>query len=186
MADPAPTEKGTRPTFRPTSINCGGQTAEWIKMPLGTKVGLGRPHCVSCGPGFPKYGHSPPLFGPCRLWPNGWINQGAILCTKVGLAQPYCVRWEPNSPTGAQPPIFGPGLLWLNGNPSQRWELVVSYRISLHFAWVVTIRNELWSPASVSMYVCLSVCVCVCVSASACLYYTDPDETWGSGRGCPL
>ena len=31
------------------------------------------------------------------------------------------------------------------------------------------------------------LCVCVCLSAAACLHYcTDPDVTWGSGRGCPL
>ena len=29
--------------------------------------------------------------------------------------------------------------------------------------------------------------VCVCLSVAACLHYcTDPDVTWGSGRGCPL
>ena len=32
-----------------------------------------------------------------------------------------------------------------------------------------------------------SVCLCVCLSAAACPHYcTDPDVTWGSGRGCPL
>jgi len=36
----------------------------------------------------------------------------------------------------------------------------------------------------VSVCVCLSVCVSV---RAACLHYcTDPDVTWGSGRGCPL
>ena len=31
------------------------------------------------------------------------------------------------------------------------------------------------------------LCVCVCLSAAACPHYcTDPDVTWGSGRGCPL
>jgi len=35
--------------------------------------------------------------------------------------------------------------------------------------------------------VCVSVCVSVCLSAAACPHYcTDPDVTWGSGRGCPL
>ena len=35
--------------------------------------------------------------------------------------------------------------------------------------------------------VCVSVCLSVCLSAAACPhYYTDPDVTWGSGRGCPL
>ena len=36
-------------------------------------------------------------------------------------------------------------------------------------------QNVLWSRAS------------VCLSAAACPHYcTDPDVTWGSGRGCPL
>jgi len=31
------------------------------------------------------------------------------------------------------------------------------------------------------------LCVCVWLSAAACLhYFTDPDVTWGSGRGLPL
>jgi len=35
--------------------------------------------------------------------------------------------------------------------------------------------------------VCVSLCVSVCLSAAVCLHYcTDPDVTWGSGRGCPL
>jgi len=42
-----------------------------------------------------------------------------------------------------------------------------------------TTRNVLWSRAS--------VCLSVCLSAAACRHYcTDPDVTWGSGRGCPL
>jgi len=36
-------------------------------------------------------------------------------------------------------------------------------------------------------HVRLSVCLYVCLSAAACLQYcTDPDVTWGSGKGCPL
>ena len=35
--------------------------------------------------------------------------------------------------------------------------------------------------------VCLAVCLSLCLSAAACPHYcTDPDVTWGSGRGCPL
>ena len=50
-----------------------------------------------------------------------------------------------------------------------------------------TTRNVLWSRASVCLSVCLCVCLSVCLSAAACLQYcTDPDVTWGSGRGCPL
>jgi len=36
-------------------------------------------------------------------------------------------------------------------------------------------------------HVHLCVCLSVCLSAAACLHYcTDPDVTWGSGRGCLL
>jgi len=146
---------------------CCGQTAEWVKMPLGMEVGLGpghivldgdpvpqkrghspppnfqpmsvvanngwmdqdtwyggmprpRPHCVRWGPiSPPKKGHSPPLFGPCLLLPNGWMDQDATLIgAKVGLGLGYIVTWDP-APKATQPPIFGPCILWRNGRPSQ-------------------------------------------------------------------
>jgi len=35
--------------------------------------------------------------------------------------------------------------------------------------------------------VCVYVCLCVCLSAAVRPHYcTDPDVTWGRGRGCPL
>jgi len=51
-------------------------TVGWIKMPLDTKVVLG-PGCVWCWTELPNgKGHiSPPLFGPCILWPNGQPSQ---------------------------------------------------------------------------------------------------------------
>jgi len=33
------------------------------------------PHCVRRGPTSPpQNGHSPPIFGPHLLWPNGWMD----------------------------------------------------------------------------------------------------------------
>jgi len=50
--------------------------------------------------------------------------------------------------------------------------------ISLHFSWVVD---------DAKCIVVTRVCVSACPSAAACPHYsTDPDVTWGSGRGCPL
>jgi len=52
-----------------------------------------------------------PLFGPCPLWPNGWMDQDATWCEGRPWPGPHCVRWEPSStplPKGAQTPIFGP------------------------------------------------------------------------------
>jgi len=44
-----------------------GQTVGWIKMKLGTEVGLGPGHIVlDRDPALPK-GAQPPIFGPCLL-----------------------------------------------------------------------------------------------------------------------
>jgi len=52
--------------------------AGWTKMPLGMEVGLG-PGDVQRGPSLPQKKSSPPhpIFGPCLLWPNGWMDQDA-------------------------------------------------------------------------------------------------------------
>ena len=55
---------------------CCGQTAGWIKMPLGTKVGLRPGRIVLHGTQLPlAKGAQPPIFGPCLLWPNGRLSQ---------------------------------------------------------------------------------------------------------------
>jgi len=63
-------------------VHCG-QTAGWIKMLLGMEVSLGPGHIVLCGdPNLPppkKKVAQPPIFGPCLLWPNGWMDQYATL-----------------------------------------------------------------------------------------------------------
>jgi len=76
--DPAPTPKGAQPPQFSIHVCCG-QTAGWIKMPLGTEVGLGPGLTVLDGDPAPpqKRGQSPPIFDPCLLWPNGWMDQDA-------------------------------------------------------------------------------------------------------------
>jgi len=52
--------------------------AAWIKMPLGMEVSLGPGHIVLDGDPAPlPKGAQPPIFGPCLLWPNGWMGQDA-------------------------------------------------------------------------------------------------------------
>jgi len=52
-----------------------------MKTPLGTEVDLGPAHIVLDGkPAPPRKGHiSPPLFGPCLLWPRSPISVTAEL-----------------------------------------------------------------------------------------------------------
>ena len=72
--DPAPPSpkrgQSPFPNFRPC------QTAGWIKVALGIEVGLGPAHIVLDGdtaPLPPKRDRAP-NFGPCLLWPNGWLD----------------------------------------------------------------------------------------------------------------
>jgi len=86
-----------------TLVYCG-QTAGWIKMPLGVEVGLGPGHIVLDENPAPRKGaQQPPVFGPCLLWPN--VDQDAT--------RRHYLTWGPSSPRkGAQqPPLFGPCLL---------------------------------------------------------------------------
>jgi len=70
-------------------------------------------------------------------------------------------------------------LQYLNYLKSQLLCRILVNPTSLHFVWVVD---------DAKCIVITRVCgLSVCLSAVACLHYcTDPDVTWGSGRGCPL
>jgi len=58
-----------------------GHTVSWIRMPLGTEVGLGPADIVLDGDPAPptQMGTAalPNFFGPCLLWPNGCMDQDA-------------------------------------------------------------------------------------------------------------
>jgi len=72
-------QRGTAPQFW-ANVRCR-QTAGWTKMPLGMELGLGTGDFVfdvDLTQLPQKKGHSPhPIFGPCLLWPNGWMDQDA-------------------------------------------------------------------------------------------------------------
>jgi len=105
-----------------TLVYCG-QTVGWIKMKLGTQVGLGPGHIVlgedTAAP--PPKGHSPPIFGPYLLQPNGCMDQDVTWYGARPRSMQPCVTWGPRSPLpkrGAEtspPKIFGPCLLRPNG-----------------------------------------------------------------------
>jgi len=71
-----------------------GQTVGWIKMKLGMQLGLGPGHIVLDvdPPPLPK-GAEPPIFGPCLLWPNSWMDQDATLYRCRPRPRPHCAWW---------------------------------------------------------------------------------------------
>jgi len=70
---PRPTPHGVRwgpaplPQRGTVPPQFSAQTAGWIKMPLGTKVGLGPGHIVLEGDPAPQTGAQQPIFGPRQL-----------------------------------------------------------------------------------------------------------------------
>jgi len=65
------------PVLSVTLVYCG-QTVGWIKMKLGMQIGLGPGHIVLDEDPAPLHkGAQLPIFGPCLLWPFGWMDQGA-------------------------------------------------------------------------------------------------------------
>ena len=52
---------------------------------------------------LPKKGVEPPIFGPCLLRPNGWMDQDAT-CTKIDLGPGDFVL--DGDPAASPPPIF--------------------------------------------------------------------------------
>jgi len=94
--------------------------APWIKMPLGRKVGLDPSNIVLNGEPalLPKKGQSsPPIFGPCLLCPNSWMDQDATCCGGRPQPRPQCAGWGRSSSAqkGGHTPNFGPCLLCQNG-----------------------------------------------------------------------
>jgi len=62
------------PVLSVTLVYCG-QTLRWIKMKLGMQVGLDPGHIMLDGDPAPSpKGPQTLIFGPCLLWPNGWMD----------------------------------------------------------------------------------------------------------------
>jgi len=80
-------------------------------MPFGMDVGLGPAHILLDGDPAPppKKGHSsPPVFGSCLLWPNGWMDQDETWFGSRPRPWPHCVRWKPSSISPSQPSNYRP------------------------------------------------------------------------------
>jgi len=97
------------PVLSVTLVYCG-QTVGRIKMKLGMQVGFGHGHIVLDGdpaPPPPK-GHSPPIFGPYLLRPNGCMDQDATWYGDRSRPRQLCLRWGLRSlfPKGGRASIF--------------------------------------------------------------------------------
>jgi len=75
-----------------TLVYCG-QTVGWIKMKLGTEVGLGPRHTVLDGD------RAPPIFGPYPLLPNGWMHKAGTWYGGRPRPRRHCIRWRTSSPS---------------------------------------------------------------------------------------
>ena len=90
-----------------------GQTVGWMKMKLGTEVGLGPGQIVLDGnPASPqKSGTQQPHFSAHVLWPNGWMNQDATWYGGRSRPRPHCqmgTQFLPPTKGGTAPANFRP------------------------------------------------------------------------------
>jgi len=84
-----PSSKGAQPPQISAHVYCD-QTAGWIKMPLGVEIGIGPGHIVLAGDPAPAKKGAPPIFGPCLMWPNDWMDQDA---TVASARATLCLMW---------------------------------------------------------------------------------------------
>ena len=97
--DPAPPpQKGHSPQL--SAHICCRKMAGWIKMPLGREACLGPSDIVLDGDPAqpPQKGAEAPIFGPCLLWPNGWMDQDATWYGGRPLPRAHCARRAPSPP----------------------------------------------------------------------------------------
>jgi len=57
-----------------------------------------RPRCVRWGASSSRKGAQPPIFVPCVLWLNSWMDHDAAWYGGKPRPRPHCVRWGPSSP----------------------------------------------------------------------------------------
>jgi len=120
--DPAPFQKRGRSPQYSAHVYCG-QRAAWIKTALGTEVGLILRNIVfDVDPATPgKRAHPPQLnFGPCLLWPNGWMDEDAAWYESRPRPRPHCTRrGSSNRSRGTAAPLFSAHVYRGHGRPSQ-------------------------------------------------------------------
>jgi len=92
---PLPKRGRSHPPQFSANFYCG-QTAGCIKILLGMDVGLSPGDFVLDGDPVPPPQVSLPIFGPCLLWPNGWMDQDATWYGGRPQPRRLCDRWGPS------------------------------------------------------------------------------------------
>ena len=109
--------KGVEPPPQFSAHFYCGQTAGCIKRPLGMEVDLIQGDFVLDGTHPPPSqkgggarGWSSPIFGPCLLWPNGWMDEDNTWHGGRPWSSPHCARWGHSSAPkkGDRAPNFWP------------------------------------------------------------------------------
>jgi len=96
--DPAPPpQRGTASPQFSAHVYCG-QTTGWIKMALGMEVGLSPGDFLLDGDPAPLPKKVAKIFGPCILWPNGWMDPDGTWHGGRRWPRPHCARWGPWCP----------------------------------------------------------------------------------------
>jgi len=101
-----PTWAQPPPNFRPMSVVT--KLLDESRCP-GMVVGLGPGDVVLDGDQIPLKGAQPPVFGPCLLCPNGWMDEDATWYEGRPRPRSQCVRRGPSSTRkGHSTPSFRP------------------------------------------------------------------------------
>ena len=172
--DPAsPPKKEVRGPQFSADFYCG-QTAKCIKMPLGMEVGLGSGHIVLDGDPAPAKEAQPPIFRPCLLLPNGWMDEDATWYGRRSRPRPHYVRRRPSSPPprrGKAASLFDPCLLWPRSPISATAELLLTQSCTAIVCasactLYVLVQGQLLNDCSIGVFCCMYCFVIVIVHDS--------------------
>ena len=119
-----PPKEGGAPQF--LAHICCDQMAGWIKMPLGTEVGLIPSDIVLDGDPvpLPQKGAEPPVFGPCLLWPNGRMDHDGTWYGRRPRPSNVVLDGNPAPPKRCTAARFRPMSIVAKRLHGSRWHLV--------------------------------------------------------------
>ena len=102
-----------------------------------------------------SHSHSHRIFGPCLLWPNGWMDEEVAWYRSRPRLRPHCTR-RGHSERGTASPLFSAHVYCGHGRPSQLllsscWNFISPVTLTLTLDWVM--RNTVVHHSSTSIYI---------------------------------